>query len=205
MQQYALRHIKTISLVSISKFLRVIMVCVSPISAHSHLSYDRTDCAPFPGQVWSRWRWGERSWWSARCGQLCRWHSDLDQSPPPPCPRSYRKRTDLPSQSKPAKFHQFPTPCLVSDLWCLLSEVKVQPPTDELLIVFDIPQHEVVPQPAHSCCVPQTLLVEVYQDVDDEVVVGTFCHQTGDQVLRHPQLWLRYIRYHAIQEGIDIQ
>ena len=82
----------------------------------------------------------------------------------------------------------FLIPWLVSDLWCLLSEVKVQPPTEELLIVFDIPQHEVVPQPAHSCCVPQTLLVEVYQDVDDEVVVGTFRHQTGDQVLRHPQL-----------------
>ena len=63
---------------------------------------------------------------------------------------------------------------LVSDLWCLLSEVEVQPLTEELLIVFDIPQHEVVPQSAHSCSVGQTLLVQLYEDVDDEVVVGTF-------------------------------
>ena len=150
---------------------------LSPIS--SYLSYDHTDCGPSPGQVWSRWRWEGRSWWSVQSGQPCRWHSDLDQSPPPPCPSSYTIRTDQPLQSKPAQ-EKIPMDFtinlifLVSDLWCLLSEVEVQPLTEELLIVFDIPQHEVVPQSAHSCSVGQTLLVQLYEDVDDEVVVGTF-------------------------------
>ena len=69
---------------------------------------------------------------------------------------------------------------------------------DELFIVFDISQHEVVPQPAHSCSVSQTLLVQLYEDVDDEVVVGTSRHQEGDQILAHLQLGLRDIRYHAM-------
>ena len=56
--------------------------------------------------------------------------------------------------------------------------------------MFDIPQHEAVPQPADGRSVGQTLLVQLYEDVDDEAEVGSSRHQTGDQVLRHLQLGL---------------
>ena len=76
--------------------------------------------------------------------------------------------------------------------------MQVQPLTDEVCVVFDISQHEVVPQPAHSRSLSQTLLVQLYEDVDDEVVVGTSSHQAGDQVLAHLQLGLTDISCHAM-------
>ena len=66
--------------------------------------------------------------------------------------------------------------------------MQVQSLGDELFIVFDISQHEVVPQPAHSSSVGQALLVQLYEDVDDEVMVGSSRHQAGDQILAHLQL-----------------